>query len=364
MAHPYTERLEDLQYLKGNFTFTPNYIDLIKGIWNTISWYYAPRMWNGYTFPHSLIDDFTRNFFFPLNQIYYIVYIAILITLIRYLFEKLICKPFVDWLELTPINKKKFPESAWKCLFYTCTWTFNFYLLNYRYNYFQQPYLIWDDWSSGMNVPFDIKLMYFVQCGFYLHSIYGTLYMDYKRKDFYAMLIHHILTMTLIFVSYATRHHKVGLLVLFCHDITDIWLELAKASHYLSSRKGNRECPRWETVANGCFVMFVLTWFLFRLYWYPLKVLYTTGVVTGYRAYSRGCGLYGFFNSLLWILLGLNIYWLIFILQLLFRVLTGTANGMQDTREDEDDEDEETTPKSTPMEASVNNNTGEKKKKK
>ncbi len=100
--------------------------------------------------------------------------------------------------------------------------------------------------------------------------------------------------------------------------------------------------------------------FLFRLYWYPLKVLYSTGVVTAYRAYPRGCGLYGFFNSLLWILLGLNIYWLVvriiinfsksifffffqFILQLLFRVLTGTANGMQDTREDEDDEDEETT---------------------
>ena len=61
------------------------------------------------------------------------------------------------------------------------------------------------DWSSDMSVPFDIKLMYFVQCGFYLHSIYGTLYMDYKRKDFYAMLIHHVLTMTLIFVSYATR---------------------------------------------------------------------------------------------------------------------------------------------------------------
>ncbi len=61
------------------------------------------------------------------------------------------------------------------------------------------------DWSPRMMVPFDIKLMYFVQCGFYLHSIYGTLYMDYKRKDFYVMLIHHVLTMILIFVSYATR---------------------------------------------------------------------------------------------------------------------------------------------------------------
>jgi hypothetical protein len=51
--------------------------------------------------------------------------------------------------------------------------------------------------------------------------------------------------------------------------------------------------------------------FLFRLYWYPMKVLYTSGVITAYRAYDKGCGLYGFFNGLLWILLGLNIYWLV-----------------------------------------------------
>ena len=42
-----------------------------------------------------------------------------------------------------------------------------------------------------------------------------------------------------------------------------------------------------------------------------MKVLYCTGVVTAHRAYDKGCGLYGFFNGLLWILLGLNIYWLV-----------------------------------------------------
>jgi len=71
-----------------------------------------------------------------------------------------------------------------------------------NFSYIKNPNL---DWSPGMNVPFDIRLMYFVQCGFYLHSVYGTLYMDYKRKDFFAMLLHHVLTMVLIFVSYATR---------------------------------------------------------------------------------------------------------------------------------------------------------------
>ncbi len=49
---------------------------------------------------------------------------------------------------------------------------------------------------------------------------------------------------------------------------------------------------------------------VFRLYLYPLKVLYSTGVVFAYRAHEKGCSLYGFFNVLLWILFGLNIYWL------------------------------------------------------
>ena len=59
---------------------------------------------------------------------------------------------------------------------------------------------------------------------------------------------------------YFFRYHKVGLLVLFVHDITDIWLEIAKALHYLSVRKGKRERPGWEIAANGCFIMFILSW--------------------------------------------------------------------------------------------------------
>ena len=56
-----------------------------------------------------------------------------------------------------------------------------------------------------MKIPSDIAFLYYVECGFYLHSIYATLYMDEKRKDFVVMLIHHVLTLTLIIVSYTTR---------------------------------------------------------------------------------------------------------------------------------------------------------------
>ena len=56
-----------------------------------------------------------------------------------------------------------------------------------------------------MIVPFNIKLIYIIECGFYFHAIYATLFMDHKRKDFYIMIIHHIVTIALIVLSYAIR---------------------------------------------------------------------------------------------------------------------------------------------------------------
>ena len=56
------------------------------------------------------------------------------------------------------------------------------------------------------------------------------------------------------------RYHKIGLLVLYVHDITDIWLELTKVFHYMETRQGNRECPVWKLAASGCFLTFTFCW--------------------------------------------------------------------------------------------------------
>jgi ceramide synthetase len=159
-----------------------------------------------------------------------------------------------------------------------------------------------------MDIPWEITLIYYIECGFYLHSIYGTIYMDIVRKDFYVMLIHHILTMTLIIVSYATRYHKIGLLVLFVHDVTDILLEFTKCNVYIKNRGGKFHSIN-EIISNIGFTAFTAAWYLFRLYWFPLKILYSSGVVSVHRAYYRGAGLYAFFNILLWFLLCLDLYW-------------------------------------------------------
>jgi sphingoid base N-stearoyltransferase len=104
------------------------------------------------------------------------------------------------------------------------------------------------------------------------------------------------------------RYHNVGILVVFLHDVTDVILEFTKCNVYAKNRNGKFNTYN-DYVANLGFVSFAIAWFVFRLYWYPLKVLYSSGVVAAHRAYIRGAGLYTFFNSLLWLLLFLDIYW-------------------------------------------------------
>ena len=47
------------------------------------------------------------------------------------------------------------------------------------------------------------------------------------------MLFHHIVTMVLLGWSYEMGYHRVGVLVLICHDASDVFLDSAKCFHYI-----------------------------------------------------------------------------------------------------------------------------------
>ncbi len=52
---------------------------------------------------------------------------------------------------------------------------------------------------------------------------------------------------------------KVGTMVFLCHDVNDIFMELAKLSKY----------ARREGLANCLFAGFVLSWFASRMIYFP-----------------------------------------------------------------------------------------------
>ncbi|XP_048845265.1 ceramide synthase 1-like isoform X2 [Brienomyrus brachyistius] len=244
-------------------------------------------------------------------------------------------QPLARWSRLQPKDAAKMPESAWKLTFYTLAWSYSAYLLFFAgYSFFQDPGSAFHGWQSGMRVPCDIAIAYLIQGSFYGHSIYATLYMDAWRRDSIVMLAHHLITLALIAFSYAFRYHNVGVLVLFLHDISDVQLELTKLNVYFKSRGGGRHLIN-EVVSNlGC-VSFSFSWFWFRLYWFPLKVLYAT-CITSLEAVPN-IPLYFFFNFLLFLLLLMNIYWFLFILLFVAKVLTGRMKELSDVREYEEE---------------------------
>uniref|UniRef100_A0A8C0FEF5 Ceramide synthase 1 n=1 Tax=Bubo bubo TaxID=30461 RepID=A0A8C0FEF5_BUBBB len=250
-------------------------------------------------------------------------------------------QPFGEWCNLQPKDAAKMPESAWKLLFYTLSWSYGIYLLFFTdYPFFYDPPSVFYDWKKGMDVPTDIAIAYLLQCSFYGHSIYATAYMDTWRKDSVVMLLHHVVTLTLIAFSYAFRYHNVGILVLFLHDVNDVQLEFTKLNVYFKHRGGVYHRLN-DVISNiGC-LTFSVSWFWFRLYWFPLKVLYAT-------CYSSlqsvpNIPFYFFFNALLLVLTLMNIYWFLYIVLFVAKVLMGQVQEVNDVREYDVEDSKKTT---------------------
>ncbi|MBZ3872371.1 Ceramide synthase 1, partial [Sciurus carolinensis] len=232
---------------------------------------------------------------------------------------------------LQPRDAAKMPESAWKFLFYLGCWSYSAYLLfGTDYPFFYDPPSVFYDWTPGMAVPRDIAAAYLLQGSFYGHSIYATLYMDTWRKDSVVMLIHHVVTLVLIVSSYAFRYHNVGILVLFLHDISDVQLEFTKLNIYFKARGGSYRRLHAVLADLGC-LSFCFSWFWFRLYWFPLKVLYAT--CHSSLLSVPDIPFYFFFNALLLLLTAMNLYWFLYIVAFAAKVLTGQMRELRDLRE-------------------------------
>ncbi|XP_051979969.1 ceramide synthase 1-like [Xyrauchen texanus] len=273
------------------------------------------------------------------TEIFMFVMCAVMWTQMRRGLTAYFFQPFAQWCCLQPSDISKMPESAWKLVFYTMSWSYSTYLLFFsNYSFFQNPPSVFYDWKSGMPVPTDIAIAYLIQGSFYGHSIYATVYMDAWRKDSLVMVVHHFITLALITFSYAFRYHNIGILVLFLHDINDIQLEFTKLNVYFKTR-GGKDYFFNDVLSNMGAVSFSITWFWFRLYWFPLKVLWAS-CVTSIQSVPH-IPFYFFFNTLLFVLLVMNIYWFLFIVLFVVKVLTGQMKEVNDVREYEEDQQKE-----------------------
>ncbi|KAJ6634144.1 Ceramide synthase 6, partial [Pseudolycoriella hygida] len=159
-----------------------------------------------------------------------------------------------------PSTLEKFCEASWKCLYYTYSFTYGTIIL------WDKPWL-WDVKSCWYGYPHHsidngIWWYFSVSMAFYF-SLTVTQFFETRRKDFWQMFAHHIITLAMLVMSWLSNFHRLGTLILVIHDCADIFLESGKSLKY----------AKYHKICDYVVVTFLVTWVATRLVFYP-RVVY------------------------------------------------------------------------------------------
>ena len=150
--------------------------------------------------------------------------------------------------------------------------------------------------------------MYVLETAHYLHCLYAVIYINSWSKDSSVLFFHHIIALLLIAISYLTRTHRVGILVLYLHDVCDVIMESCKCLVKLQFKN------KWlvklsEATRVGGFALFIVFWFLYRLYYFPLRIIYPSVLYLSSNPVYSWFPLAFFLYFLLWFIFSMNLYW-------------------------------------------------------
>ncbi|PGH08263.1 hypothetical protein AJ79_06049 [Helicocarpus griseus UAMH5409] len=145
----------------------------------------------------------------------------------------------------------RFAEQGWILVYYGGYWTYGMFLW-YNSKYWNNFREIWTDWPSR-DIHGVLKWYCLTQLSFWLQQIL-VINIEERRKDHYQMLVHHIVTSTLLGSAYVYGFYNVANVVLCIMDIVDFMLPTAKMLKYLG----------YERACTVGFIVFLVTWVISR----------------------------------------------------------------------------------------------------
>ena len=216
------------------------------------------------------------------------------------------------------IATKKFEESFWKFVYYTIAAIYGIVFISWE-PFLREPFTVYPNVISTK-----LYWYYMVQVSFYIWMSV-CIFWDVRKKDFYQMATHHLVTLGLLVLSYAWQVINVGALIMLLSDVADPFLELAKILNYLKK----------ETSSTLVFACFLVAFLGMRLFVYPLYAVYPATMYTFELSQRLNAEIvYYLVNGMLYVLFGLNVFWSVLILKVLLRKLAG--NDLKDNRSDDE----------------------------
>ena len=190
---------------------------------------------------------------------------------------------------------------------------------------------------EGLEFSLWLRLWYIFVFGFFCSEVFVLAQEKLEgraKSDFPAMVIHHAVTLVLIFTSWRYRLLRIGSVVAILH-LNDVFMEVAKLSRYTNH----------YNLALASFVMFALSWLVLRLVLFPPLVLLTAagarasilgvlGRVAGPEYVRALTSLTYSLTGCLITVLGLDLYWGALIVGVMKKALTESVSNAGDSRED------------------------------
>ncbi|KAI5866543.1 TRAM/LAG1/CLN8 homology domain-containing protein [Durotheca rogersii] len=180
--------------------------------------------------------------------------------------------------------------------------------------------------------PAALKFYYLFQAAFWAHqALVMLLGIESRRRDFRELVLHHVVTIALIALSYRFHFTYIGFAVYITHDISDFFLAISKSLNYVGSR-----------LQGPSFALCIVMWTYLRHY-LNLRILYSVltefGTVGPYefdweKEQFKSPLSQAVTFSLLAALQALNLFWLYCLLRSAYRfIVLGVAKD--DRSEDE-----------------------------
>jgi ceramide synthetase len=182
-------------------------------------------------------------------------------------------------------------------------------------------------WEGLPYQPQERKVIvyYMIQFGSALCTFILQFKQNRTRNSYGELLLHDLATLVLLIISFLNNYIRMGAVVLFLHDISDIFSYGCKI--YVDTK--------YIKTTLFFYINLVLTWFWTRLYVFPFQVIlqcFTNNIwarpeLVGYMIIA----------ICLATLLCLHVYWIVLILGIGVKFLrTGEADDMQDAEKTED----------------------------
>ncbi|GAB7354146.1 hypothetical protein MBLNU459_g4705t1 [Dothideomycetes sp. NU459] len=183
------------------------------------------------------------------------------------------------------------------------------------------------------------KAYYLLQASYWAQqALVLMLMLEKPRKDFKELVLHHVVTLALIWLSYRFHFGYMGIAVYITHDISDFFLATSKCLNYVNS-----------PVTAPYFVVFIGVWTYLRHY-LNLRILYA--VLTEFRTVGPfelnwetqqyKCWISQIVTfSLLAALQAVNLFWFVLIMRILWRFISTPVLADERSEDEDEDEDEE-----------------------